>query len=168
MLEVQLTSTLVHMLTTSIKTHVQGYFERPAFVNYLAYLRYWKRPEYAKHITYVASSLRILSSCPTHGFLPADVNAAMDHEQLASLCQRGNVHAPLCLFCVSHQVPTRTGASRSSSERKFQVSVGAIVTCYAAAAVRIHLSPTSGLRARVVADSCHIFVLSFEFNSCAM
>ncbi|RIA81573.1 SOH1-domain-containing protein [Glomus cerebriforme] len=28
------------------------YFEDPAFINYLEYLKYWKRPEYAKFIIY--------------------------------------------------------------------------------------------------------------------
>lgn len=27
------------------------YFEQPGFVEYLAYLQYWKRPEYAKFIS---------------------------------------------------------------------------------------------------------------------
>mmetsp|Transcript_8103 Transcript_8103/g.23921 ORF Transcript_8103/g.23921 Transcript_8103/m.23921 type:complete len:126 (+) Transcript_8103:57-434(+) len=30
----------------------RGFFDRPAFVNYLAYLMYWKEAGYARHITY--------------------------------------------------------------------------------------------------------------------
>ena len=32
----------------------QRYFQNPAFVNYLAYLQYWKRPEYAKYLLCVS------------------------------------------------------------------------------------------------------------------
>jgi mediator of RNA polymerase II transcription subunit 31 len=30
----------------------QGYFQDPDFLNFLKYLKYWTRPEYAKYITY--------------------------------------------------------------------------------------------------------------------
>ena len=33
----------------------QGYFKDTAFINYLKYLSYWKKPEYAKYLDYPQS-----------------------------------------------------------------------------------------------------------------
>ena len=34
----------------------RGYFKKPCFVNYLKYLLYWKQPEYAKFLMWVATN----------------------------------------------------------------------------------------------------------------
>lgn len=33
---------------------INRYFDNPAFLNYLQYLKYWKQPQYAKYIVCVA------------------------------------------------------------------------------------------------------------------
>lgn len=43
--------------------HIQGYLEKPPFLNYLKYLEYWKEPQYVRFIMCV----RVLTiSCPVY------------------------------------------------------------------------------------------------------
>lgn len=46
-----------------------SYLQNPAFINYLAYLQYWKRPEYAKFILCAPSRLVFFDDSPD-AFLP--------------------------------------------------------------------------------------------------
>lgn len=38
---------------------INRYFDNPAFMNYLQYLKYWKQPQYAKYIVYVLLSVTV-------------------------------------------------------------------------------------------------------------
>lgn len=51
---VTITTTAQHTIHTRSSPHKtdlaqRRYFDDPAFVNYLTYLQYWRRPEYAKY-----------------------------------------------------------------------------------------------------------------------
>nr|CCA21070.1 mediator of RNA polymerase II transcription subunit 31 putative [Albugo laibachii Nc14] len=40
------------LYSTSVDLATNRYFENPAFMNYIKYLEYWKKPEYAQYIVY--------------------------------------------------------------------------------------------------------------------
>lgn len=41
---------------------INRYFDNPAFLNYLQYLKYWKQPQYAKYIVYVRAPPHIATA----------------------------------------------------------------------------------------------------------
>ncbi|CAM9398126.1 unnamed protein product [Chrysoparadoxa australica] len=46
----------------------QRYLDDPAFLAFLRYLRYWKRPEYAKHLTYPHCLYLLEALCESEQF----------------------------------------------------------------------------------------------------
>ena len=40
-----------------------GHFKDEKLVNYLAYLQYWKDPQYAKYLKYVKHSIKNIDTC---------------------------------------------------------------------------------------------------------
>lgn len=55
--------------------HIQGYLGKPAFLNYLKYLEYWREPQYVRFIMCVPV---LTSSCPVYE-LAVDGTADIPH-----------------------------------------------------------------------------------------
>lgn len=53
---------LIQLFESIIDLAQQRYFEDPAFLNYLEYLQYWKKPEYAKYIMFHFISIKYIKN----------------------------------------------------------------------------------------------------------
>lgn len=63
-----------------------GYFQKPAFMNYLRYLEYWRQPEYILHLIY-PQCLRVLECLKD----PLFVNSLSCYDAITAIkVQQGN------------------------------------------------------------------------------